>query len=126
MARQGRSDTLHMRWVIATIVGYAVAMLLLIAAAQYASRAAQRPVAFARDDSGSYQFGIYADYPLPFGSGGGPHPGTVKLFDHGRVIDEERIGDVFTVHDIRFGAYRVYFRYDLRGQEYESNLAIIR
>jgi hypothetical protein len=115
-----------MRWVVATIVGYAVLMLLLIAAAQYASRAAQRPVAFVRDGRGIYAIGIYADFPLPFGAGGGTHPGTVKLFDHGRVIDEERIGNVFTVHDIRFGPYRAYFRYDRHGKEYESNLAIIQ
>jgi hypothetical protein len=117
---------MRMRWVIATIVAYAVVMLLLIASAQYASRASQRPLAFVRDATGIYAIGIYADFPLPFGVGGGPHPGTVKLLDQGRVIDEERIGNVFTVHDIRWGTYRAYFRYDSYGKEYETNLAIIR
>jgi len=116
------------RWVLGILAGYVLLMVLIVAIMQYAARADARPIAWYPDPTHRYYLGVYRDFPLPFRLGGGDNPGTVKLFDSllNQELDQERIGDVITVHDVRWDPYQVTFVYDTSGVDYRVHLRIVQ
>ncbi len=121
-----RKQAVVVRWVLIWVGAYGIIVFALIAVAQYAARANPLTLNYFASRYGDYTIAIYADYPLPFHMNGGVHPGTVELFEHGHMIDSERVDDATSVHDVRFDQYNAYFRYAAQGAEYESTLRIIQ
>lgn len=124
--RMERKQAVVVRWVLIWVGAYGITVFALIAVAQYAARANPLTLNYFSSTYGDYAVAIYADYPLPFHMNGGVHPGTVELFEDGRMIDSERVDDVTSVHDVRFDQYNAYFRYVSHGMVYQSTLQIIQ
>ena len=73
-----------------------------------------------------YQFRVYVEPRIPFGPGDGTgNPGYVQVLTlSGYVMNERKLDEASSVHDVRFGEDAVHFRYMRRGIEYDSALAL--
>ena len=79
-----------------------------------------------RDPQTGVQFRVYTEPRIPFGPGDGTgSPGFVQIVTlSGYVMNERTLAEASSVHDVTFREDAVYFRYMMRGIEYDTSLAL--
>ncbi len=119
-----QAEPSRVRWLFGAAVGYCVLMFLLVGFAPPLARLNAFVLVNQFSPDSQYMLRIALDFPLPFHlNGKGRHPGELRVFDRaGRVIDEEHVPDVSSIHDIRWTPYQLYFVQRRDDKWYRSTL----